>query len=142
MIPTRTMPEALAALVVYDPEADAADNAEQMNEIIADVRSGEVTRAIRASNSDAGPIAEGDWMGIVKGDGIVAVAGDVVAASLQLLEQLIGDEGELLTIITGAGADRAQTAEIEAWVATEHPDVQVETHVGGQPLYPYLFGVE
>ena len=142
VVPTRTMPEALSALIVYDPEADAADNATEMVELVAEVRTGEVTRAIRASNSEVGPIAEGDWMGIVKGDGIVAVAPDLMGASQQLLSRLIGDDGELLTIITGADADRAQTAELEAWLAAEHPDVEVEIHRGGQPLYPYLFGVE
>jgi DAK2 domain fusion protein YloV len=142
VVPTRTMPEALAALIVYDPEADAAENVDEMNGLIAEVRTGEVTQAIRESKSDAGPISEGDWMGIVKGDGIVAVAGDVMSASTELIGRLIGDDGELLTIITGIDAEPDQTTELEAWVAAEHPDVQVETHVGGQPLYPYLFGVE
>ena len=101
-----------------------------------------MTRAIRESKGDVGPIADGDWMGIVKGDGIVAVAPDVVGAAQQLLVHLIADDGELLTIITGTDADPAETASLEAWLAAEHPDVQVETHAGGQPLYPYLFGVE
>ena len=142
VVPTRTMPEALAALIVYDPEADASDNAAEMNDMIAEVRTGEVTQAIRESNSDVGPIAEGDWMGIVKGDGIVAVAPDVRGAAQHLLAHLIAEDGELLTIITGTDADAADTASLEAWLAAEHPDVQVETHAGGQPLYPYLFGVE
>jgi dihydroxyacetone kinase-like predicted kinase len=101
-----------------------------------------VTQAIRDSNSDVGPIATGDWIGIVRGDGIVAVAPDVLAASQRLLEQLIGDDGELLTIITGADVDPAATAALEGWLADHHADVQVELHRGGQPLYPYLFGVE
>ncbi len=113
-----------------------------MTEVFSEVRTGEVTQAVRASKTEAGPIAEGDWMGIVKGDGIVAVACDVVGASRQLLERLLGDDGELLTIITGSDAAPATTAEIESWLADEHPDVQVEVHAGGQPLYPYLFGVE
>ena len=97
---------------------------------------------MRASKCDAGPIATGDWIGIVKGDGIVAVADDAVSVSLQLLTSLIGNDGELLTIITGADADVTTTATLETWLAAEHPDTQVEVHVGGQPLYPYLFGVE
>lgn len=142
VVPTRTMPEALAALIVYDPEAGASENADEMNDAIGAVRTGEVTQAVRASKSDVGPISAGDWMGIVRGDGIVAVAGDVLTASQRLLEQLIGDDGELLTIITGADADPAVTTAIEAWLGDEHADVQVELHRGGQPLYPYLFGVE
>ncbi len=142
VVPTRTMPEALAALIVYDPEADADENAEEMNEAIESVATGEVTQAVRDSNSDVGPIATGDWMGIVRGDGIAAVADSVFSASTQLLEKLLADNGELLTIITGSDADPAITAQIEGWMADQHADVQVELHAGGQPLYPYLFGVE
>jgi DAK2 domain fusion protein YloV len=142
VVPTRTMPEALAALVVYDPEAPADENSAEMKGAIESVATGEVTRAVRDSNSDAGPIKEGDWIGIVRGDGIVAVAGSVVDVSTALLDQLIGPDGELLTIITGADAVAADTVAIEAWVGDARPDVQVEVHAGGQPLYPYLFGVE
>jgi hypothetical protein len=142
VVPTRTMPEALAALIVYDPEAEASLNADEMTAAIGAVRTGEVTQAVRDSNSDVGPIATGDWIGIVRGDGIVAVASDALTASQRLLDQLIGGDGELLTIITGAEADAATTTSIEGWLADEHADVQVELHRGGQPLYPYLFGVE
>ncbi len=142
VVPTRTMPEALAALIVYDPEASGADNAAEMIVAIESIATGEVTRAVRDSNSDAGPISTGDWMGIVRGDGIVAVAPSAVGASTALLERLITPERELLTIITGDAADPADTAAIEAWLADQRGDVQVEVHRGGQPLYPFLFGVE
>lgn len=142
VVPTHTMAEALAALVVYDPEATADENAAEMSDAAGSVASGEVTQAVRDSNSDAGPIVVGDWMGIARGDGIVAVAGSALDASTQLLDQLIGDAGELLTIITGADADVGVTACIQQWLADRHADVQVEVHAGGQPLYPYLFGVE
>ncbi|MDJ0770752.1 MAG: DAK2 domain-containing protein [Ilumatobacter sp.] len=142
VVPTRTMPEALAALVVYDPEAGAAENAGEMREGIEAVQTGEVTQAVRDSNTEVGPVTEGDWMGIVKGDGIVAVDDTVLGVATKLLSQLLDDEGELLTIITGVDADAATTAAIQGWLADDHADVQVEVHPGGQPLYPYLFGVE
>jgi DAK2 domain fusion protein YloV len=142
VVPTRTMPEALAALIVYDPEASAEGNAAEMAEAIESVRTGEVTRAVRDSNSEAGPIRAGDWMGIVRGDGIASVAESILDASTQLLDELIGDDGELLTIITGDDADPSVTAALQEWVAEHHADVQIELHRGGQPLYPYLFGVE
>jgi len=142
VVPTRTMPEALAALIVYDPEAPAEDNAAEMAEAIESVATGEVTQAIRDSSSDAGPIAVGDWIGIVRGDGIVAVGESLAAAATALLDHLLSPERELLTIITGSGAEPARTAELESWLDEHHPDVQVEIHKGGQPLYPYLFGVE
>jgi len=142
VVPTRAMPEALAALVVYDPEASGPENAAAMAAAAESVTSGEITRAVRGSNSDAGPIEEGDWIGIVKGDGIVAVADSPVNASMTLLDELLGDAGELLTVVTGADADPADIAAITTWLAERHGDVQVEVHAGGQPLYPYLFGVE
>ncbi|MFZ8947538.1 MAG: DAK2 domain-containing protein [Ilumatobacteraceae bacterium] len=142
VVPTVSMPEALAALVVYDPESDADENAAEMVEAIASVITGEVTRAVRASRSDVGEIAEGDWIGITRGEGIASVAPDVVGATLALLDRLLADGAELLTVITGADATTAVTAEIEGHIAAVHPEVQVEVHRGGQPLYPYLFGAE
>jgi DAK2 domain fusion protein YloV len=142
VVPTVSMPEALAALVVYDPESDADENAAEMVEAIASVTTGEVTRAVRASRSDVGEIAEGDWIGITRGEGIASVAPDVVGATLALVDRLLADGAELLTVITGADATTAVTAEIEGHIAAVHPEVQVEVHRGGQPLYPYLFGVE
>ena len=141
VVPTRTMPEALAALVVYDPEAGCDVNVEEMRAAAESVSTGEVTRAVRDSKSDAGHIATGDWIGIVRGEGIVAIGDDVGSASRSLLDHLLGD-GELLTVITGADADRTVTHELEAWLADRHAAIQVEVHHGGQPLYPYLFGVE
>jgi dihydroxyacetone kinase-like predicted kinase len=129
-------------LIVYDPEAPADENAAEMERAMATVATGEVTQAIRDSSSDAGPITAGDWIGMVRGEGIVAVGESVVVAATTLLEQLLTPDRELLTIITGSGAQPSTTAEIGSWVEQRHPDVQVEVHAGGQPLYPYLFGVE
>jgi uncharacterized protein len=142
VVPTRSMPEGLAALMAYDPEADAPTNTTAMRVATAEVASGEITQAVRASQTDAGAVAEGDWIGIVRGDGIVAVAADLLGATTALLDRLISDRSELVTVLTGLDADDATTAAIEEWVAEHHPTVDVEVHDGGQPLYPYLFGVE
>ena len=142
VVPTRSMPEALAALVVYDPEASADHNGEEMGEAAESVATGEVTQAVRDTSSEAGQITTGDWIGIVRGDGIVCVNGTVVGASTALLEHLITPGREIVTIIEGSQATASATEELAAWLADEHGDVQVEIHRGGQPLYPYLFGVE
>ncbi len=142
VVTTRSMPEALAALVVYDPEASGADNGAEMTAAAESVSTGEVTRAVRDTNSDVGPIREGDWIGLVRGDGIVSVASDVDGAATALLDQLVVPGRELVTVITGEGATPSATAAIEGWLADQRADVQVEVHRGGQPLYPYLFGVE
>jgi dihydroxyacetone kinase-like predicted kinase len=142
VVPTCSMPEALAALVSYDPEASAESNARSMAGVAESVATGEITQAVRDTHTDAGQVTSGDWIGIVRGDGIVAIAGTLVTAASQLLEHLIDDQRELLTIITGVDATATQTDHIVAWVSEHRPDVAVEIHGGGQPLYPYLFGVE
>ncbi|MGA1361962.1 MAG: DAK2 domain-containing protein [Ilumatobacteraceae bacterium] len=142
VVPTCSMPEALAALVTYDPEASAETNARNMAAAASSMTTGEVTQAVRDTNTDAGAVTTGDWIGIVRGDGIVAVAGTVVAACELLLQNIVGESAELLTMVIGADAVPADTDRIVAWVEGFRPDVAVEIHRGGQPLYPYLFGVE
>ena len=142
VVPTRSMPEGLAALVVYDPEADAAHNLALMADAAASVATGEVTRAVRDSGSDAGPVTAGDWIGLVRGDGIVSVGGSITGAATALLERLITPEREIVTIILGEGATRDATDAVVSWLADNREGVEVEVHRGGQPLYPYLFGVE
>ncbi len=142
VVPTCSMPEALAALVDYDPEADAVTNANAMTTAAESVSTGEITQAVRDTTSDVGQVTVGDWIGLVRGDGIVAVGGTLTVAATELLRHLITDTSELLTVITGADATKTYTDVITAWVADNHPDVMVEIHPGGQPLYPYLFGVE
>jgi DAK2 domain fusion protein YloV len=142
VVPTCSMPEALAALVSYDPEADVDSNCEAMSDSAKSVVTGEVTQAVRDTNTDAGPVANGDWIGLVRGDGVVAIGSTMVLAATQLLDQLLSGNGELLTVITGNLATARSTEEIIAYMADKHPDVEVEVHPGGQPLYPFLFGVE
>jgi dihydroxyacetone kinase-like predicted kinase len=142
VVPTCSMPEALAALVSYDPEASAETNARNMTSAAQSVATGEITQAVRDTSSDVGAVTVGDWIGLVRGDGIVAVSGSLTGAATALLGQLISDGGELLTIITGIDASTTQTEHITTWVSQQHPDITVEVHHGDQPLYPYLFGVE
>jgi len=142
VVPTRSMPEALAALVVYDPEADALANQAEMAEVAEAVAAGEITQAVRDSASPVGSIMAGDWIGIVRGDGIVAVSGSLEGAATALLDQLVEAGREIVTIVTGADASPTHTDALIAWLGDNRPGVQVEVHRGGQPLYPYLFGVE
>ena len=142
VVPTCSMPEALAALVAYDPEASAEHNGSQMSRAASSVATGEVTQAIRDTNSDAGPIKAGDFIGLVRGDGVVAVAASLDVACHELLAKLITPQRELLTIITGGDASSQATDALVAYVGQAHPHISCEVHFGGQPLYPYLFGVE
>jgi DAK2 domain fusion protein YloV len=141
VLKTKDIAEGFAALMEYDPQADIDVNAETMAEAAARVKSGEVTRAVRDANSPAGPVSEGDYIALTK-DGIVAVAPDLGDAASSLLEHLVDDAHEIVTVIEGEGATAADTRRITEWLAEHRPDVNVEVHHGGQPLYPYLVSVE
>jgi len=106
------------------------------------VVAGEVTRAARSSVTPAGPVAEGDYLGISR-NGLEVVAPRLVDAATGLLEALIDAEHhEVVTVITGEGAHPGDTRRITNWIEERHPHLAVELHPGGQPLYPYLLGVE
>lgn len=142
VVPTCSMPEGLAALVFYDPEATAEANADAMTGAAEAVATGEVTQAVRSTNTEAGPVREGDWIGLVRGDGVVAIGDSAVAAAITLLDSLLTPDRELLTVIAGDGAHARMVEEVVGHVTEQHPNVDVEVHQGGQPLYPFLFGVE
>ena len=141
VVATGSIVEGFAALLAYDPAADVETNAAAMTESAARVVPAEVTRAVRASTTDAGEVREGDWIGISR-DGVVAIADNVVVCTRLLLSRLLDDSHELVTLIEGEGARVADTRRIEEWLAEEHPNVALEVHQGGQPLYPYLLGIE
>ncbi|HEX4905508.1 MAG TPA: hypothetical protein VFU93_08650, partial [Acidimicrobiales bacterium] len=141
VVKTRGIAEGFAALLEYDPDADADDNLASMTEAASAVVAGEVTRAVRATTCDAGPIAEGDWIGIAR-DGIRSIDQSLAGAATGLLDELVTDDHEIVTLIEGEGSGAAETRRITEWLAEHRPDVQVEVHHGGQPLYPYLIGIE
>ncbi len=141
VVPTTSVPEALAALVDYDPSAEIDDNAKVMGEAVDRVRTGEVTQAVRDAAADFGPISEGDWIALSR-DGIVAALstpGDAVCA---LLGHLVDDDSEIVTVLVGCDAPANETQRIREHIEYQFPHVEIEFHDGGQPLYPYLVGVE
>jgi dihydroxyacetone kinase-like predicted kinase len=142
VVPTRSIPEALAALVVYDPEASADENQAAMASAAEAVVAGEVTQAVRDAPTPRGPVRAGDWIGLRRGEGIVSAGATAEEAATALLERLLTPERELLTVITGVQATRAATDAVLAWLTAHRPAVEVEVHEGGQPLYPFLFGAE
>ncbi|MCX7619216.1 MAG: DAK2 domain-containing protein [Acidimicrobiales bacterium] len=141
VVPTEGIAEGFASLLSYDPESPGSENAEAMRSAAEAVVAGEVTQAVRDSVCDLGPIAKGDWIGLSR-EGIVSVAGSVDEACVRLLDALIGDEHELVTIIEGEGASDATTRRVIVWLQEHRPGIEAEVHHGGQPLYPYLFGIE
>jgi DAK2 domain fusion protein YloV len=141
VVPTRGIAEGFAALMCYDPEARADENAKEMTALASNVLAAEVTQAVRDSTSDVGPIAEGDYIGITS-DGIRAVEQTQAAVACRLLDVLVTEDHEIVTVIEGDGSTPADTRAITEWLDDHHPGASVEVHHGGQPLYPYLFGIE
>ena len=141
VVPTKGITEGFAALLAYDPEANGTENAAEMAEAAESVVAGEITRAVRDSSCDVGPIATGDWLGIAR-DGIRAVQGDLADAATVLLEVLVTERHEIVTIIEGEGSSAGATRHITEWLGEHRPEATAEVHHGGQPLYPYLFGIE
>ena len=141
VVRTQGMTEGLAALLAYDPGASAEENAAAMAEAARRVVVGDVTRAVRPATTEAGQVAEGDWLGITRG-GIEVIAPDPVAASVALLDRMVAPEHELVTVIEGEGASAAVTRAVVDWLGTHRPGVSTEVHHGGQPLYAYLFSAE
>ncbi len=141
VVATTSIVEGFAALLAYDPDASAAQNAQSMGASASNVVAGEVTQAVRNTSTDAGEVHVGDWIGLGV-TGVQSIADSVAVASNKLLMQLVRPEHELLTIIEGDGATTANTRRIAEFVAEEYPHLSVEIHHGGQPLYPYYFGLE
>jgi DAK2 domain fusion protein YloV len=141
VVATKGVAEGFASLLAYDPEASAEDNAVAMTEAAEAVVAGEVTRAVRDSSCEVGPISDGDYLGVGP-SGIRAVEADLADAAIGLLDALVTDEHEILTVIEGEGATAGTTRHITQWLEEHRPDVEAEIHHGGQPLYPYYFGIE
>ncbi len=141
VVPTGSIVEGFAALLEYDPEASAADNASSMAASARQVVAGEVVQAVRDAEGPDGPVRTGDWLGL-SSHGIEVVGDSVVSATTSLVDKLLGDDHELVTLIEGEGAGAGDTRRVTEWLAERYPDVAVEVHHGGQPLYPYLLSIE
>jgi DAK2 domain fusion protein YloV len=141
VVPTNSIVEGFAALLEYDPDATAETNAKAMSVSACNVVAAEVTRAVRDTTTDVGEVRVGDWIGL-SADGVRSIDGSIAGASNRLLAELITPEHELVTIIEGEGSSAANTRRIREFLADEHPGIAVEVHHGGQPLYPYYFGIE
>jgi dihydroxyacetone kinase-like predicted kinase len=141
VVPTHAVVEALASLVVYDPDAELEVNVAAMADASSRVRAGEVTQAVRDSVAECGEIKKGDWIAITR-EGICVATSSSADAAIALVDELIVDDSELVTVLLGADARPSETARLREHLGLEHPDVEVEVHEGDQPLYPYLVGVE
>jgi len=141
VVKTRTVQQGLTAMMGYNPEAEASENANAMSDMIDDVKSAQVTQAVRDTTLNGVEIHNGDWMGIIDGD-IQVVADSVEDAAEQSVEKMLDDDSEIVTIIFGADTKEKAANKLAKSVSAIDEDLEVEIHDGGQPLYPFLISVE
>ena len=141
VIPTKTVPQGITAIINFVPDADAKSNEETMLGEIENVKSGQVTYAVRDTHIDDKEIHQGDIMGI--GDaGILSVGQDIAETTLEMLEQLVDDDSELISLYYGQDVTEKEAAAFTQEVEKLYPDVDVDVHCGGQPIYYYVLAVE
>ncbi|HVM63739.1 MAG TPA: DAK2 domain-containing protein [Acidimicrobiales bacterium] len=141
VVPTRSLTEGLAAAFAYDPEGTADANAAAMATAVDRVVTGEVTAAVRDAWTPAGQVRAGEYLGVTR-EGPAVVAATMADAAVALVRALAQPGHEIVTVLEGDGATAAATRHITESLALSHPELMVEVHHGGQPLYPYLFSVE
>ena len=140
VVPTTSVPQAFSALLALDPAASLDDNVRNMTAAASGVRTGEITTAIKDSKAKAGPIRAGQIIGIADHE-IEVVGQDVADVAARLLDVIAGD-GETLTLLAGEDMTDEQAAVIAERLAELHPELEIESHRGGQPLYPLIMAVE
>ncbi len=141
VVPSASIPVGLAAMVAFDPEADAVDNARLMQDAIAEVRSAEVTRAVRDSELDGVQVRKDQAMGLVDGH-LVAAAESLEEAFAGVLEAFAEGGAEYITVLTALNGSGVARERLEALAAELAPEAEVHFHEGGQPLYPILASAE
>ncbi len=141
VVPTKTVPQGITAIINYVPDLSAEENAETMNEEISNVKTGQVTYAVRDTMIDDKEIKEGDYMGI--GDaGILSVGRDVDAVTFEMIQEMVDDSVELISIYYGSDITEETAEELKNKVEESYPSCDIELQYGGQPIYYYIVSAE
>mgnify|MGYP001322986267 FL=1 len=141
VIPTKSIPQAIAALLAFNPDNTPETNRQEMTEALAQVTSGEVTYAVRNSTYGDLEISEGDILGLVE-DKITTTGRDIFEVAKEVLENMQWREKDLVTIYYGKDMVEEDVQMLADWLQSEKPDIEVEVYAGKQPLYYYILGVE
>lgn len=141
VIPTKTIPQGITALVNYIPDHSAEENKEQMIAEIENVKTGQVTYAVRDTEIDGKTIKQNDFMGI--GDkSILSVGTDLRVTTLEMVDAMVDEDSAIVSIYFGSDSDEDSANELAAAIEEKYPDVEVEVNDGGQPIYYYVISVE
>lgn len=141
VIPTKTVPQGITAMINYMPDSSVEENEARMTEEIGNVKTGQVTYAVRDTHIDDKDIKEGDIMGI--GDhAILSVGKDVMETTLAMFDELVDEDSELISIYYGADVSKEDAASLGTSLGEKYPDCDIEVHFGGQPIYYYVASVE
>ncbi|HCX3773679.1 TPA: fatty acid kinase catalytic subunit FakA [Staphylococcus aureus] len=141
VIPTKSIPQGISALFQYDADATLEENKAQMADSVNNVKSGSLTYAVRDTKIDGVEIKKDAFMGLIE-DKIVSSQSDQLTTVTELLNEMLAEDSEILTVIIGQDAEQAVTDNMINWIEEQYPDVEVEVHEGGQPIYQYFFSVE
>ena len=141
VIPTKTIPQGITALVNYIPDHSVEENKEQMMAEIENVKTGQVTYAVRDTEIDGKTIKQDDYMGI--GDkSILAVGKDLKQTTLEMVDAMVDEDSAIVSIYFGSESSEEKAEEIASAIEEKYPDVEVEVNDGGQPIYYYVISVE
>ena len=141
VVPSKTIPQGITALINFDESADADANFENMSSEMKNVKTGQVTYAVRDTSMDGKEIKQNDIMGI--GDKtILSVGKDIESTTIDMLSQLIDDDSELISVYYGEDVTSEQVDKLTAKLEEAYPDLDLEVHSGGQPIYYYIVSVE
>ncbi|MGT3702549.1 fatty acid kinase catalytic subunit FakA [Staphylococcus aureus] len=141
VIPTKSIPQGISALFQYDVDATLEENKAQMADSVNNVKSGSLTYAVRDTKIDGVEIKKDAFMGLTE-DKIVSSQSDQLTTVTELLNEMLAEDSEILTVIIGQDAEQTVTDNMINWIEEQYPDVEVEVHEGGQPIYQYFFSVE
>lgn len=141
VIPTKSIPQGISALFQYDVDATLEENKAQMADSVNNVKSGSLTYAVRDTKIDGVEIKKDAFMGLIE-DKIVSSQSDQLTTVTELLNEMLAEDSEILTVIISQDAEQAVTDNMINWIEEQYPDVEVEVHEGGQPIYQYFFSVE
>ncbi|GED18622.1 MULTISPECIES: DAK2 domain-containing protein [Kurthia] len=141
VVPTKTIPQGLTALLSFNPEASVADNQQTMSQAMKEVKTGQITFAVRDTSIDGVEIHKDDFMAMEEGK-IVKATPSLQEAAQHIIDTMVDEDAEIVTVIHGEDVDEEQLEAVVSYIEENYGDVEVEVHDGKQPLYPFIFSVE